>query len=84
MDAVLVGSQVPASDRERLQVYVKTQQLPIWRRGLQDSAGMAARAQCPVHIEPPGLRLQRVYNLFVKYRLVRRVVHVVTTKIVNG
>ena len=87
MDAALVGSQDPASNRERLRVYVKTQQLPIWRRGLHNSAGMTARAQCPVHIAPPGMRLQRVYNLFVKYRLVRRVVHfvtVVTTEVVSG
>ena len=71
MDAVLVGSQVPASYRKCLWVHIETQQLTIWRRRLHDPAGMATRAQCPIHIAPPGMRLQRVYNLFVKYRFVR-------------
>ena len=50
-----------------------------------DAAGMATRAQCSIHVTPAFHRLQRVYNLFVKYRLMRRTIHkVVTTFIVNG
>src|SRR5512146_1620033 len=75
MDAPLVRSQVLASERERLRVHIETQQLPIWRRCLQDAAGMSARAQCPIHIAASAPGLQRVYNLFVKYRLMRRIVH---------
>src|SRR6185503_1828713 len=82
MDTPLIRSQVLTSERKRLRVNIETQQSPIWRRRLHDSAGMAARAQCPIHIAPPGVRLQRVYNLFVKYRSVRRVVHVATTLVV--
>src|SRR6185369_11428981 len=37
------------------------------------------RTQCPVYIAPSTLRLQRVYNLLVKYRLMRRVVHNATS-----
>src|SRR5512138_1205155 len=44
MDAVLVRSQGLASDRERLRVYIETQQSPIWRRCLQNAASMSARA----------------------------------------
>src|SRR5437867_1711199 len=42
MDALFIRSQVLTSERERLRVYIKTQQLPIWRRGLQNSAGVSA------------------------------------------
>ena len=75
MDAPLIRSQELMSERERLWVYIETQQLPIWRRRLHDLAGMAARAQCPIHIASPAMGLQRVYNLFVKYRLMRQIVH---------
>jgi hypothetical protein len=71
MDAPFIRSQVLTSERKRLRVNIQTQQSPIWRRHLHDPAGMAARAQCPIHIASPCMRLQRVYNLFVKYRLVR-------------
>ena len=75
MDALFIRSQVLTSERERLRVYIKTQQLPIWRRGLHDSAGLATRAQCPIYLATTIMRLQRVYNLFVKYRLMQRIVH---------
>ncbi len=78
MNALFVRSQDLTSKRQRLWVYIQTQQLPIWHRGLQNSAGMTARTQSPIHIATAIMRLQRVYNLFVKYRLVRRVAHVVT------
>jgi hypothetical protein len=75
MDAPFIRSQVLTSERKRLRIHIETQQSPIWRRHLHDSAGMAARAQCPIHITAPLMRLQRVYNLFVKYRLMQRIVH---------
>jgi hypothetical protein len=71
MDAILVRSQDLTSDRQRLRVDIETQQLPIWRRRLHNTAGMAARAQCSVYIPSAFMRLQRVYNFLVKYRLVR-------------
>ena len=71
MDAIFVGSQDPASDRECLWIHIQTKQLTIWRTRLHDSAGMAARAQCPIYIASTTFGLQRVYNLFVKYRSVR-------------
>ena len=71
MDALFVRSQGLTSERQRLRVYIQTQQLPIWRRRLQNSAGMSTRAQCPIHIAATTSGLQRVYNLFVKYRLMR-------------
>src|SRR5512138_756784 len=49
MDAILIRSQGLTSERERLRVYIETQQLPIWRRRLQNAASVSARAQCPVH-----------------------------------
>lgn len=75
MDAVFVRSQGLTSDRQRLRVHIQTQQLPIWRTRLQNAAGMSARAQCSIHITPASPGLQRVYNLFVKYGSVRRVIH---------
>src|SRR5512138_3896332 len=75
MEAPLVRSQGLASERERLWVHIETQQLPIWRRRLQNAAGMSTRAQRPIHIAATAPGLQRVYNLFVKYRLMRRIVH---------
>ena len=71
MKAPLVRSQGLTSKRQRLRVYVETQQKPIWRAGLQDAAGVSTRAQCAIHITAAALRLQRVYNLMVKYRSVR-------------
>src|SRR5512138_2925555 len=71
MDAPLVRSQGLASERERLRVHIETQQLPIWRRCLQNAAGMSARAYRPIHIAATAPGLQRVYNLLVKYRLMR-------------
>jgi hypothetical protein len=71
MDTPFIRSQVLTSERKRLRVYIQTQQLPIWRRGLQNPAGMSARAQRPIYIVATAPGLQRVYNLFVKYRLVR-------------
>jgi hypothetical protein len=71
MDAMLIRSQGLTSDRQRLWIHIQTQQTPIWRTRLQNSAGMTARAQCPVHIAPATSGVQRVYNLFVKYRSVR-------------
>ena len=71
MDAILVGSQDPASDRECLWIHIQTKQLTIWRRRLHDPAGMAARAQCTVNVTSTISGLQRVYNLFVKYRFVQ-------------
>ena len=73
MDAMFVRSQGLTSNRQRLRVYIETQQLSIWRRRLHDAAGMATRAQCPVNVPPATYGLQRVYNLFVKYRSMRRV-----------
>ena len=75
MDATFVGSQVPASDRQRLRVYIETQQLPIWRTAIQYAAGVPTRADCSIHIAPTGAGLQRVYNFFVKYGYVRCVGH---------
>jgi hypothetical protein len=75
MCALFVRSQGLTSERQRLRVYIQTQQLPIWRRGLQNSAGMSTRAQCPIYIATADLRLQRVYNLFVKYRSMRYIIH---------
>ena len=71
MDAMFVRSQGLTSDRQRLRVHIETQQLPIWRRCLQNSAGMTARAECPIYIAPSAPGLQCVYNLFVKYGLMR-------------
>jgi hypothetical protein len=71
MDAMFVGSQDPASDRECLWIHIQTKQLAIWCTRLHDSAGMAARAQCTVNVASTTFGLQRVYNLFVKYRLMR-------------
>ena len=71
MDAPLVRSQVLASERQRLRVHIQTQQLPIWCRRLQNPAGVSARAQGSIHIATSVMRLQRVYNFFVKYRLMR-------------
>jgi len=75
MDALFVRSQDLTSQRKRLRVHIETEQLSIWRTRLQNAAGMTARAQCPIHVAPASPGLQRVYNLFVKYRLVQRVVH---------
>src|SRR5215216_4151948 len=83
MDAMLVGSQDPTSDRECLWIHIQTKHLTIWRRRLHDSAGMTARAQCAINIASTAFGLQRVYNLFVKYRYVRCDVHVVTTLVVD-
>ncbi len=71
MNAMFVRSQGLTSDRQRLRVHIQTQQLPIWRTRLQNAAGMAARAESSIHIAPASPGLQRVYNLLVKYGLVR-------------
>jgi len=71
MNAMFVRSQGLTSDRQRLLVHIQTQQLSIWRTRLHYSAGMSARAESSIHIAPSAMRLQRVYNLLVKYRLVR-------------
>ena len=71
MDAMFMRSQGLTSDRQRLRVYIETQQLSIWRRRLQNTAGVSARAQCAIDIAPASPGLQRVYNLFVKYRSMR-------------
>ena len=80
MDAMFVRSQGLTSDRQRLRVHVETEQAPIWRTRLQDTAGVSARAHCPIHITSPRMRLQRVYNFFVKYGFVRRVVHILSVE----
>lgn len=71
MDAMFVRSQGLTSDRQRLRVYIETEELSIWRTRLQNAASVPARAESPIHVAPTAPRLQRVYNLFVKYRLMR-------------
>ncbi len=68
MNAPLVRSQVLTSKRQSLRVYIKTEQLPIWRASLQDPASVTARAQSAIHITTAAFGLQCVYNLLVKYR----------------
>ncbi len=71
MNAIFVRSQGLTSNRQRLRVYIQTQQSSIWRTRLQYAAGMTTRAESSIHIAPTAMRLQRVYNLLVKYRLMR-------------
>ena len=71
MEAMFVRSQGLTNDRQRLRVHIETEQLPIWRRTVQDAAGVPARSDGSIHIAPALPGLQCVYNLLVKYRLVR-------------
>jgi hypothetical protein len=67
MSAPTERSQGLSGERQCLRVEIETQQLAIWRTGLQYSAGMSARADCAIHIAPRTVGPQRVYNLLVKY-----------------
>lgn len=67
MRTLLIRSQGLTSKRQRLWVYIKTQQKPIRRASLQNPASVTARAQSTVNITPTAFGLQCVYNLFVKY-----------------
>ena len=67
MCASLIRSQGLTSKRQRLRVYIETQQMPIRRASLQNTASVTARAQCAVNVTSTAFGLQCVYNLFVKY-----------------
>ena len=67
MRAPLIRSQGLTSKRQRLRVYIETQQKPIRRASLQNPASVTARAQRTIDITSTAFGLQCVYNLFVKY-----------------
>ncbi len=77
MRAPTERSQGLSGERQRLRVEIETQQFTVRRTGLQYSAGMSARADRAVHIAPRAVWTHRVYNLLVKYGLMRHD-HVVT------